>query len=179
MQTQNTKNKRAFFVIGPESSGTRMLTEAFIKCGAYGCSTHLQKLDVEGFKGDHELIVFRRSVPHGKHMPKIQNIIKRLQKNGYEVIPVVILRDKDACVKSQISRKHAKSEMLAKKNIENAIKHIFDEFSKTDLKFITISYEALVQSKEVQKWFFGLNNFEIPDMAFYDANLKYKKGENE
>src|ERR1041385_4974691 len=119
MPMRNTQQKegklsKAFFVIGPESSGTRMMTQAFIACGVYGSGGHSQKLDKEGFDGGHELIVLRRSVPHGNNMPPIADLIKRMQEHGYEVHPVIILRDKDKCAASQVQRGHAKTNQEAK-----------------------------------------------------------------
>ena len=167
--------KKAFFVIGPESSGTRMMTRAFIKCGAYGSGGHLQKLDEEGFKGGHEMIVFRRSVPHGKFMPNLVRLIGRMSKNEYEIIPIVILRDKDACAASQVKNKHAKSLEEARSSIEEAVSHIYAELSSAGQHPVIIHYEPFVANPAVREAFFNSIGLKVPDMEFYDGNEQYKE----
>jgi hypothetical protein len=167
--------KRAFFVIGPESSGTRMMTRAFIKCGAYGSGGHLQILDEEGFKGGHEMIVFRRSVPHGKFMPKLSRLVGRMTKNNYVITPIVILRDKDACAASQVKNKHAKNLEESRLSIEEAVNHIYSELSSVELHPIIIHYEPFVKNQDVRKAFFTSLGLSVPQMEFYDGNEQYKE----
>ena len=171
--------KKAFFVIGPESSGTRMMTRAFMKCGAYGSGGHLQKLDAEGFKGGHELIVFRRSVPHGKFMPNLSRLIGRMKKNEYEIIPIVILRDKDACALSQVKNKHAKNLEESRSSIEDAVNHIYTELSSVGLHPVIIHYEPFVKNPAVRQSFFTSLGLGVPDMEFYDGNEQYKEEKKE
>src|SRR5580658_69529 len=93
---------RAFLVVGPESSGTRMVTGALIKAGAYGQSGHAQEMDNLDFSGRPDLIVLRRSVPHGNVWPDLAQIVRRMNEAGYAVSSIVTLRDKDFCVQSQL-----------------------------------------------------------------------------
>ncbi len=167
--------KKAFFIIGPESSGTRMLTRAFIALGAYGSGGHLQVLDQEGFKGGHEVIVFRRSVPHGKFMPNIVRLIGRMSKNDYEIIPILIVRDKDSCAASQVKNKHAKSLTEARKSIEEAVAHVYEQLASSGYHPVVIHYDQLVTSRSVREAFFKSLGYDHPDMEFYDGNEKYKE----
>jgi LPS sulfotransferase NodH len=40
-----TMDKRAFLVLGPESSGTRLMTKLLMVAGCYGDDGHVQRLD--------------------------------------------------------------------------------------------------------------------------------------
>lgn len=166
--------KKAFFVIGPESSGTRMMTQAFIACGAYGDGGHKQKLDSEGFGSGRKLIVLRRSVPHGMVMPKIAKLIQKMHKQGYQTIPVVILRDKDKCAASQVKNHHAKNIQEAKDGIKQAIGHIYHQLANFQSPVHVIHYEPFVKVRKVREGFFKRFGFEHPAMEFYNANIKYK-----
>lgn len=177
---EKKKSKRAFFVIGPESSGTRMMTQAFIACGAYGSPGHSQKLDKEGFDGGHNLIVIRRSVPHGHNMPRITKLINDMQGYGYSVVPIIILRDKDKCAASQVKRGHAKTLQEAKDSIKKAVYHIYEHMANFKGYYHVMYYEPFVTSKKVREKFFGRFGFSHPDMLahgfedFHNANLKHK-----
>jgi len=168
-------DKRAFFVIGPESSGTRMMTQAFLALGAYGDGGHAQRLDKERFKNGHEFIVFRRSVPHGKKMPRIANVIKEMENEGYQVFPVIIFRDKDMCAKSQIKNKHAENNANARTSIKKAVDFIYLELAKAGYAGFVIHYEAFVKFRKVRSNFFSQFNLPHPKMEFYNANINYKK----
>ncbi len=168
--------KRAFFIIGPESSGTRMMTQAFLSLGMYGDGTHRQRLDKEGFNGGHEMIAIRRSVPHGKIMPAASKLIKRMEKQGYEVYPILIIRDKDMCAKSQVKNKHAKNGKAARVSIRHAVEHIYKELSIVNKSPYVIYYEPFVKFKAVRKAFFQQFGLEEPTIEFYNANLQYKDG---
>jgi len=167
-------SKRAFFIIGPESSGTRMMAQAFVACGAYGDGGHKQRLDSEGFGGKHELIVLRRSVPHGMVMPQISKLIQRMRKNNYQVVPIVILRDKDKCAASQVKNRHAANVSDAKQSIKEAIDHIYQQLAGFQNHVHVIHYEPFVKNKKIRSGFFRRLGFDHPDMEFYNANVKYK-----
>lgn len=83
--------KRLFFVVGPESSGNRLVTRILCNSGCFGDFDHYQRLDefindkqsLKEIIGDSETIVFRRSVPHGGVFPNIKLIIKKFVNEGF------------------------------------------------------------------------------------------------
>jgi hypothetical protein len=165
--------KQAFFVLGPESSGTRMMTQAFLSLGMYGSGGHSQKLDREGFSGGHQRIVFRRSVPHGGKMPKIAELIRRMESAGYTVRPIVIVRDKDMCAQSQVKNHHAKTVESARERIKKAVEHIYRELAASGKSPNVVFYEPFVKFKKVRRAFFARWRLPHPKMDFYNANEKY------
>lgn len=91
--------KKLFFVVGSESSGTRLTTRILHESGCFGDFGHYQRLDEFIHSGislisivqESELIVFRRSVPHGEEFPDIREILKKFCSFGcalYIIIPV-------------------------------------------------------------------------------------------
>jgi hypothetical protein len=168
--------KQAFFIIGPESSGTRMLTKAFLSLGMYGDGGHGQRLDKQGFAGGHRRIAFRRSVPHGKKMPKIAELVRKMEKAGYTVRPVVIVRDKDMCAQSQVKNHHQKAVEDARESIKKAVEHIYRELAQVGKSPNVVYYEPFVKFKRVRRAFFRRFKLPHPKMDFYNANEKYAEG---
>ena len=56
---------KAFLVVGPECSGTKMVNDALIKAGAFGQAGYEQEMDNLDFSGRPDLIVLRRSAANG------------------------------------------------------------------------------------------------------------------
>jgi hypothetical protein len=167
--------RRAFFILGPESSGTRMLTHAFNRCGVFGDEGHIQRLDA-GFRQAENEVVFRRSVPHADdENPPISEIIADLRSEGFQVIPVAVLRDKDACAASQVRNRHAPDELAARRSIESAISHIFREIANSGLYPIAVQYEPFTGSVAVREVFFRSFGFDVPQMTFFNGNERYDR----
>ena len=91
--------KRAFLILGPESSGTKVAAKLFCLAGCQGDHGHLQRLDAfaEGASFPEEMkdkdIVFRRSVPHGGRMPDIVELQSKFLDVGYNPKWVITVRD--------------------------------------------------------------------------------------
>lgn len=166
--------KVAYFIMGPESSGTRMMTQAFLAFdGVYGDGGHKQRLDKEGFGEGHDRIAFRRSIPHGKLWPAISKIIRRMEKNNYDVRPIVIVRDKDVCARSQVKNKHVQTLKQSRKQIRDAVELIFRELAQCGKTPHLVYYEPFVKFKRVRTAFFKQFGLGHPKMDFYNANLQY------
>jgi len=165
---------RAFLVVGPESSGTRMVTHALIKAGAFGQQGHQQEMDNLDFSGRPDLIVFRRSVPHGNLWPDLNRIIRRMTEAGYTVSPIVTYRDKDYCVRAQLRVGHKTTEADARASYYWAYKHIFKQLAAAGVFPVVCHYSSFVNNEEFRKLFFAQFGLRCPpDLELYDANLKY------
>ena len=162
--------KKAFFVVGAESSGTRMLTEAFISAGCYGDAGHEQRLDRERLDEAPGLVVFRRSLPHATKWPDLEKMKQRFTDAGYMVVMVQVKRNMDIMVQSQLrGEQHAKNKDQAIANILKANKTIRQYEHKT------VHYESFVTDADVREEFFFNLGLPAPDMQFYDGNLKYQR----
>jgi len=164
--------------MGPESSGTRMLTKAFCSLGIYGDYKHKQRMDDLDFSKTPDKIIVRRSLPHGDVWPAIADLIKLMKQAGYEIIvPLLILRDKDATIKSQLRHQHAATVPESRANIQFSIDYMLKQLSEVGLYPRVIVYEPFVKHEKVRDAFFTSLGLAVPIMSFFDANEKYNNDE--
>jgi hypothetical protein len=149
-----------------------MLTQAFVTAGVFGDYIHRQRLDNLDFAGAPGHIVFRRSIPHGLGMPPIAKLVAMMDGAGFDrVIPVLIVREKNATARSQVKHEWVYTEEEAKANIRKAIEHAYLELASVSRLPIVVHYEPFVKSAAVRRLLFS--SFGLPEpvgMEFYDAN---------
>lgn len=169
--------KQAFIVLGPESSGTRLVTKLFIAAGCAGDSGHKQRFDdmlSNGEAIEEPVIVIRRSYPYAKEWPNLGKLAGRLQRSGYEVRVVVVLRSLQYTALSSVRQKHTKNVEHALRRSTEAARRIGTDLAETDLPFVWVTYEALVQRDGVMAWLFGWAGLPTPEsVEIYDGNEKY------
>ncbi len=137
----------AYLVVGPESSGTRMVTELLIAAGCEGDCGHTQRWDQGSPEAaDHPMIVWRRSVPHAGRWPDIAAICADLVSAGYgRLIVLVTVRDATCLERSQVMRRHVGTCVSARENISRCYRHIFKGLARADgAEVVMVSYEALL-----------------------------------
>lgn len=165
--------KRAFIILGPESSGTRLLTQLFIKAGCAGDPGHTQRLDKE--KPVEPLVVIRRSYPYRKQWPNLAKLSGRLQSAGYDVFVIVIIRSLQFTVLSALNQKHTASMEKAQHRSLEGFKQIGAALFASKLPFVWVTYEALVQwPEQTTRWLFDQAGLKPPpEIEIYDGNRKY------
>ncbi len=173
--------KRAFFVLGAEGSGTRMLTAAFIAAGCRGSADHAQPLDNLDFTGDGDL-VFRRSLPHGGEWSHLREIAWAMTAAGYAVVPVYLKRDQRYLVAHQlrtdrehkgvVSAPYAATPDEALQRIRHAEVFAYGFADDFGIPMNFVSYEAFVDSRRERRFFFEKLGLTFPEgaMEFYNAN---------
>ena len=162
--------KQAFFVIGAESSGTRMLTKAFMEAGCEGSDQHFQPMDVQGFLHQPDMIVFRRSLPHAQMWPDVEDIRDMIAVEGYDVEIIGIKRMNFAVIASQTrGNQHAKDKEHALRNIKKANATI-DKFADE-----IVQYEDFVTNPVYRQEFFSKFGLLAPLMYFFNANNRYER----
>jgi hypothetical protein len=143
--------KRAFLVLGPESSGTRLLTSLLIAGGCAGDATHFQPFDNRDF-GNADPIVWRRSYPWSirRLWPDLgADLLPRLERGGFTVQrAVVTMRDWYALAKSQVRHNHVSTESAALENIATAYREIFRQLHEHKIAARTVAYEAVTGFQE-------------------------------
>lgn len=144
--------KRAFLVLGPESTGTRLLTSQLLAGGCSGDASHDQPYDSGEF-GDADPIVWRRSFPWtvDRLWPDVgTDLLPLLHASGYQVSrALVTTRDWYATAKSQVRQQHVSSEAVALKNITIAYREIFRQLAEHGIEALVVSYEAMTSYKEL------------------------------
>ncbi|TWT35198.1 hypothetical protein KOR34_00860 [Posidoniimonas corsicana] len=132
----------AILVMGPESSGTRLMTSLLIDAGCYGDATHRQRIDRTIPQSGP--IVWRRSFPHGDGWPDAVAAIRRLQSSGYIAKAVVMTRDWHCVVQSQLERRHATDAETALARLQDSYRRIYQALCETNIFYINVSYESLI-----------------------------------
>jgi hypothetical protein len=172
----------AILIIGPESSGTRMLTRMFYESGWFGDYDHGQRLDTvirqeESFRilRGADKFVIRRSVPHKKEYPDVEFINNLVADAGFELLWLIAKRDPMCNAKSKVRQGH-------QTNLKSAILAV-----QSELDFIEISEQYMTRFKYVDvsgvmKDPYLIENYigsiKLSDKAFeviYDAEKKYEK----
>ena len=172
MRTQNIMTeKRAFFIVGPESSGTRFIQRSFISAGCFskekwGFSKRDGKHNFN-VKGD---IVFHRSLPHQKYWPDLAYLRLSMENSGFNVVPLLVIRDWHCTVLSQLHREMVESSEDAERNIRKAIQTVATHL----MDFTLISYEVFCEQPQFREWLlverFGL---KLSTEPIYSGNTKY------
>lgn len=165
---------KAFLVIGPESSGTRLVTKIFLHMGCFGDAGHVQHLDSLIFPEDRN-IVFRRSLPHASVFPDLDRIYNLISQT-HDTRVVVTMRSLYPMIRSQINACHVADKNHATRNISLAMYTIARFLYFTSPQFYIVTYEDLVLHPDgaIQK----LSEFaELPVIDevenIFDGNSKY------
>lgn len=164
--------RKAFFVIGPEGSGTYMLAEAFVAAGCEYCDAEYL---VDWLEDNQDMLpeklVVRRSLPHAGKWPYFPTMIDGLEMCKYEVTLVFIMRDQFAAELS-VARRRPNERYVPGANFGIALKTIAELYQEYNGR--VISYEYFFASKDYRRIIFekfGLSN--PTEMEFYDGNKQY------
>lgn len=168
--------KRAFLVLGPESSGNRFVTECFIKAGCDGDPDHEQRFD-RTLDGAEDTIVWRRSLPYGggnHRWPDLETMLKKLQERDYNVRVIALLRNQYCTEKSQVGL-HVKTREESARNIVSATRRIASFILENNLPAQYVTYESLIYNwsaftRVLKEW--GLKLID-PPKELKDGNAKY------
>lgn len=169
--------KRAYLVVGPESSGNRLMTRLLVAAGCQGEGDHVQRWDTHPPVSE-EPIVWLRSVPHARQTPDIVAMVRRLWARGYKVKVVVMLRDWHSTLASQVRMGHVKSKDQGQRHIRDAYVWIFSQVAEASVPFYVVSFEALVARPDAtMTWLCDALGLEwrdgmLPEPVL-DENAKY------
>lgn len=165
--------KVAYIVIGPEGSGTRMMTKALIEGGCSGEAGHRQNMDLVPFSEFAHLpdvMVFRRSLPHARWWPDIQLYIEAFENSGFSVFVIAMNRIDDFMIASQIAREHIVHERVGKLNIAVA-RTVISRLTRT----FKVQYEDMIQPGALGKFVDSLRLDGSLVTQPYDGNAKYEE----
>lgn len=146
----NSNRPRLFFVLGPESSGTRLVTQCLINSGCRGDYGHEQRMDSTKDRGRlfHDCVsplVLRRSVPHNHDwLTDFTRCVAESEEYGYNVRILVTHRDLTCTARSQVRVGHVDSVEDAERNIRKAYCRIWLELGLYDFPVYIVTYESLV-----------------------------------
>lgn len=189
--------KKVFIVVGPESSGTRVITRLFCMSGCVGDYGHEQRLDrfvynegvekgieICGVLGrDCETIVLRRSIPYDSdRRPDILGIGAKFRSAGFEPYYIVTIRDWTCNAASKINMGHGTNLDMAKDSLVEEWSDIGAMFAGFNGKFCIVMTSSLFTNPErvisgLEDWT-GLVFTKEAYKVVFDADSKYyeKKG---
>lgn len=153
----------AIMVIGPESSGTRLVTRIMIAAGCRGDGQHKQRHDTDiprAVRG--KPIVWRRSMPHLRQWPDLVSMAEKL--NDLDYVPAVIITHREwyAMARSQIANGHAPSMSRATANIKSAYEQAYRWTHGSVKRWMTVTYESVLlhpaMTAQSMAFYFGLMN---------------------
>ena len=131
--------KRCFLIVGPESSGNRLLGAILTRAGCAGRASTDQRWDrTLPVKATPAMII--RSFPHGEDWPDLSEIYCTLEERGYQVTTLVTVRHPAATIGSQVQSGLAGSDQEACDQIAEAYQQIFQQISRP---FHLVPYEAI------------------------------------
>ena len=170
--------RRAFLVLGAESSGTKVVTEALCHGGCHGSWADEQPFDDLKFDQiESDFIVFRRTIPHGTEVVSISKIMDRMQNAGYDVTPIVTARKMEYAAKAQVKRGHVRNHETAIRHIQRAYMLIATELLLVQVMPVVIGYELFSESESYRKVlcdYIGLSWGAVEaNMVFFNANGAY------
>lgn len=179
--------KKAYLVVGPESSGTRFVTGLLIDAGCFGDDELEQRLDKKEDQSraileesllpqDETPIVWRRSFPHGGQWVDLSKPIAQLRARGYAVWAVVTTRDWFPMIQSQRERhSHVTNAEVGLSNVRNAYRKIFESLG-SDVPFVMASYDSIThhQWKAIRRLLEALQLIKPQSVdVIIDGNAKW------
>lgn len=179
--------ERVFYlVLGPESSGTRIV--AWVINSAYefkggGYSTEPDygwKSDWErGYEVASNRRLLTRSIPIGTYPHKdfvdIESICAKFMVEGYTVIPIVLYRNIKYLIQSQIATGHVPNKNVAINFISKAYDHIFKSLENLGLAPFHIHYGMFVTNENYRKRILKELKLGESNIELYDGNAKYRR----
>lgn len=135
--------KRAFVVVGPESSGNKLLSALLVRAGCVGDARD-DGLDIWSViePADEPRVSLIYSFPCGQTWPDLRNVYWRLQNKGYLTWFLVVARDPWCVYQSQETRR-LKPLPVAMANYQRAYREIFTQLHAIDAPFLIVPYEAI------------------------------------
>jgi hypothetical protein len=150
----------AYLIFGPESSGTRMMTQyVILNANTFGDWTHYQSLDREqtfNYLNPTSNITWRRSLPHGMKWPDISGMIEFLKVKGYDPVTIGTVRSYQKTIDSQFRHGHIKTTKQGLKNYNRALNEV-ESYAQ-----IIVQYDKFVTSKVARKEFLKKLGIKFP-----------------
>lgn len=171
--------KKAFIVVGPESSGNRYMGRLLVSAGCAGSGTHHQPFDKDNWdfelpKDSPERVVLVRSFPNAHEWPDLNKLRdKFFLEYGYETTILVMVRDMWVVAQSQIRNRHVVNEDMAYKHYNQAYEFIFSDIHAGGLNFRIVPYSSLGRREFLDCLFESLDLQPIKPERFVDGDQKY------
>jgi len=157
--------RKVFFVLGGESTGTRLTTRLLVDAGCFGDVDHTQRIDEWAYKHVGSLeerlqkgqpLVWRRSFPYGEKYPDIMKDLVDPMFRLYgvnhddDVMFLVTMRNWLCAAKSAVAARHCDTKEEAINRLKFAYVKIFSFFAKIVRYQSLIAFHALAMQDQDQ-----------------------------
>lgn len=160
--------------MGPEGSGTHMMTQALHTSGVQEVLQGIRSYDsnYRHMIGDlPDLISMQRSLPANGRWSNLEYAKNTFVTSGYDICPIFMIRDFNATIQSQIRRDTVANTGESERNIRRAY---FEMVSVFGDDFIPVSYESFCNNTGFRQWLF-VEKLGLPEptITIVDGNRKY------
>ena len=170
--------KTVYWVTGAENSGNRVLVQSLCSAGCYGNSPrgemHEYLLDdTLEFEGLPDRLAYMRSVPHGGRVPKPKLIATRMQRAGYTIKPILVIRKTEFAIEGQVLT-YGRTREQAQQYVALAVTIMYDFALWLGELLTVVSYELFVEIPEVRRDLFAQLGLPPPTFEPFNANDQEK-----
>lgn len=139
---------RAFIILAPENSGSKMLTRYFIEAGCIGQDGFVQKFDTELPVPETDIVWKTHNLGTQPGTVEIKSVISRAIKAGYEPVVLLLQRDPHALAQGQVQRGFHTDFNEALSLAYNWYVDAFAFLKKQKIIWRLISYDSIVCYKQ-------------------------------
>ena len=168
--SQDGSSTVGYLVVGPESSGTRLVAELLRTAGCRSVAI-IGHHDGPELPRDGRPPLVRRSLPHDFEWFAIPDLVRLL--DTADAYAVVTTRDWFAMAESQVSRQLARDLDMAFANIRRAYRDIFTGLAELEIPFIVSSYEAMVAESRYGRRLLEALGLPAAAVDTYEGNSKW------
>jgi len=167
--------RRAYFVMGAEGSGNHMMAEALRSSGCFEDERHGLYMEDYEFEKMPDLFVFWRSLPHAYRFPDLIEMKAQLEVAGFEVVPILMIRDWYCTMQSVIRRNYQHDPHLVQSNMRMALRVSIEAFPDS---LTYVSYESFCHHSEFRAWLFEQRfGLPAPTSGIFYSNPRYYRDE--
>lgn len=155
---------KAFIILAPENSGSKMLTRYFIEAGCLGEAGYTQAFDNSLPSPEKQIVWKTHNLNSNSKTIEIKTAITKVIEAGYEPIVLLLFRDPYAIAKGQVQRGFEKEFSEALTLVYSWYVKAFEFLKKQKIPWTILSYESVIAYKQ-----------DYLQMVLSDHKLDYPK----
>lgn len=166
---------KAFVILAPPNSGSRLLTRYLIESGCLGEAGYTQVFDIEVPDSNQHIVWKTHSIKDGTGTIPLTKILQIIVRLGYEPVVILLNRDIHACALGQVKRGYGGIYENSLKTLQDWYAEAYSFLKKKTIDWMVVSYEAIVASKEeyLEKVFSSYNLKKPTNFYIEDCNEKH------
>ena len=139
---------KAFIILAPENSGSKMLTRYFLETGCDGEAGFIQRFDSELPAPEKNIVWKTHNLGSQPGTVEIKTAIARAAKAGYDPVVLLLFRDPFALAQGQVQRGFYTDFTDAHERAYNWYVEAFAFLKKQKIDWRVVSYDSIVCYKQ-------------------------------